>query len=177
MKMKKLVLPLLAALLIFSLSLTACTTSYSMDDLDSAKDESYEKGKKEGYEEGYNDGRETGYDVGYEDCKDELQSYYEDDLKTEGQAQYDKGWRDGYDDGWDDGYESAQPEEYDQSYTYDSYDDDYSSSYDTAAVTVYVTYTGSKYHRAGCQYLRESQIAIDLNEAIREGYTACSRCF
>lgn len=37
--------------------------------------------------------------------------------------------------------------------------------------------TGSKYHRAGCRYLRKSQIAISLSEAKNEGYTACSVCF
>ena len=43
--------------------------------------------------------------------------------------------------------------------------------------TVYITKTGSKYHRAGCRYLRKSQIAISLSEAKNEGYTACSVCF
>ena len=39
------------------------------------------------------------------------------------------------------------------------------------------TKTGSKYHRAGCRYLRKSQIDISLSEAKNEGYTACSVCF
>lgn len=43
--------------------------------------------------------------------------------------------------------------------------------------TVYRTRTGSKYHNAGCQYLRLSSIAIYLSEARRQGYTACSRCW
>ena len=42
--------------------------------------------------------------------------------------------------------------------------------------TVYITRTGSKYHRDGCQYLRNSKIEIDKKEAIENGYTACSRC-
>lgn len=42
-------------------------------------------------------------------------------------------------------------------------------------VTVYVTETGSKYHTAGCQYLRKSKIPILLNEAKRH-YTPCSKC-
>lgn len=42
-------------------------------------------------------------------------------------------------------------------------------------VTVYVTKTGAKYHRAGCQYLRQSQIAMKLSEA-KKKYTACSKC-
>lgn len=41
--------------------------------------------------------------------------------------------------------------------------------------TVYVTATGSKYHRAGCSYLKSSR-AISLSDAIAAGYTPCSRC-
>lgn len=41
--------------------------------------------------------------------------------------------------------------------------------------TVYVTNTGSKYHRDGCSYLK-SKIAIDKDSAVAQGYTACSRC-
>lgn len=43
------------------------------------------------------------------------------------------------------------------------------------ATTVYVTKTGSKYHREGCQYLRSSAIAIPLSEA-KLRYDPCSRC-
>ena len=42
--------------------------------------------------------------------------------------------------------------------------------------TVYITNTGSKYHRAGCRHLKDSQIAIDINDAIAQGYTACKSC-
>ncbi|NCB42205.1 MAG: hypothetical protein EOM59_06255 [Clostridia bacterium] len=42
--------------------------------------------------------------------------------------------------------------------------------------TVYITETGDKYHRDGCQYLRKSQIAITKSDAINSGYTPCSRC-
>lgn len=51
------------------------------------------------------------------------------------------------------------------------------SSGNTQSVTVYVTNTGAKYHKAGCQYLRLSQNAISLNDAKASGYTACSRCW
>ena len=51
----------------------------------------------------------------------------------------------------------------------------YSSS-DDQSETVYVTDTGSKYHRAGCRYLKKSQIPMSLSEAKRQGYTACSVC-
>ena len=40
---------------------------------------------------------------------------------------------------------------------------------------VYITKTGSKYHAAGCQYLRQSKIAVSLSEA-QATCTACSRC-
>ena len=40
---------------------------------------------------------------------------------------------------------------------------------------VYVTDTGSKYHRSGCSYLK-SKNAITKDKAINQGYSACSRC-
>ena len=51
----------------------------------------------------------------------------------------------------------------------------YSGS-DDQSETVYVTDTGSKYHSAGCRYLKKSQIPMSLSEAKRQGYTACSVC-
>ena len=41
---------------------------------------------------------------------------------------------------------------------------------------VYITDTGSKYHRSSCSYVRQSKIQIDESKAIRQGYTPCSRC-
>lgn len=43
------------------------------------------------------------------------------------------------------------------------------------SLTVYVTRTGSKYHRSGCRYLRKSAIPKSLDEA-RKRYAACSVC-
>ena len=51
-----------------------------------------------------------------------------------------------------------------------------SSVPDDQSDTVYVTDTGSKYHSAGCRYLKKSQIPMSLSEAKRQGYTACSVC-
>lgn len=51
------------------------------------------------------------------------------------------------------------------------------ASQETKSQTVYVTKTGEKYHRDGCQYLRKSKIAISLDDAKAQGYTACSRCW
>ena len=46
---------------------------------------------------------------------------------------------------------------------------------DEAQITVYVTKTGTKYHRAGCSYLRRSAIQTTLKSA-KARYTPCSRC-
>ena len=44
------------------------------------------------------------------------------------------------------------------------------------STTVYITNTGAKYHKDGCQYLSQSKIAISLAEACKQGYTPCSVC-
>jgi hypothetical protein len=43
-------------------------------------------------------------------------------------------------------------------------------------VTVYITATGTKYHKDGCRYLSSSKIPIFLTEACARGYTPCSVC-
>lgn len=47
----------------------------------------------------------------------------------------------------------------------------------TKSVTVYVTNTGSKYHKSWCSYLNQSKIPITLKKAKAQGYTPCSRCY
>ncbi|MFC2142697.1 hypothetical protein ACFLR7_07175, partial [Acidobacteriota bacterium] len=47
---------------------------------------------------------------------------------------------------------------------------------DPDAITVYITETGTKYHRGSCHYLSKSKIAISLAEAVKQGYTPCSVC-
>lgn len=42
--------------------------------------------------------------------------------------------------------------------------------------TVYITATGEKYHKKGCQYLSRSCYDIELQDAVDRGYTRCSRC-
>ncbi len=42
-------------------------------------------------------------------------------------------------------------------------------------ITVYITRTGQKYHRAGCSSLRRSMIPLSLNEA-KKRYLPCSVC-
>ena len=51
-----------------------------------------------------------------------------------------------------------------------------SPSTDNQSVTVYITDTGSKYHRTGCKYLKKSKHAISLKDAKAQGYGPCSIC-
>jgi len=44
------------------------------------------------------------------------------------------------------------------------------------AVTIFITKSGSKYHRAGCRYLKGGGTPISLQEAVRRGYTPCKVC-
>ena len=44
-----------------------------------------------------------------------------------------------------------------------------------ATQTVYVTRTGTKYHRGSCRYLKYSKIAIALDKA-KQNYSPCSIC-
>lgn len=41
---------------------------------------------------------------------------------------------------------------------------------------VYKTKSGTKYHRSTCRHLNKSKISISKEKAIRQGYTACSKC-
>lgn len=43
-------------------------------------------------------------------------------------------------------------------------------------ITVYITATGTKYHRDGCRYLQKSKIPIALEEAKAQGYEPCGVC-
>lgn len=49
-------------------------------------------------------------------------------------------------------------------------------SEDKKEEVVYITKSGKKYHKAGCKYLKSSQIKISKKEAIKKGYTPCSVC-
>lgn len=51
-----------------------------------------------------------------------------------------------------------------------------SSTTATVSSTVYITSTGTKYHRASCGSLSKSKISISKSDAIAKGYTACARC-
>lgn len=43
-------------------------------------------------------------------------------------------------------------------------------------IIVYITKTGSKYHREECRYLSKSSIPISLEDAKARGYEPCSVC-
>lgn len=45
------------------------------------------------------------------------------------------------------------------------------------AITVYITSTGSKYHRAGCRHLSDSKTEIELSKAQSQGYEPCGTCY
>lgn len=46
----------------------------------------------------------------------------------------------------------------------------------SGSTIVYVTDTGKKYHRSGCQYLSYSSNEVSLSKAISRGYTPCLKC-
>lgn len=50
------------------------------------------------------------------------------------------------------------------------------ASSDETGVEVHITNTGKKYHSAGCQYLRKSDIITTLDKAKAKGLGPCSKC-
>lgn len=69
---------------------------------------------------------------------------------------------------YDPSYGTVTPDEPTSDPTYDTPSTDDS-------IIVYVTDTGTKYHRAGCSYLSDSSIEITLDTAKRN-YEPCSKC-
>lgn len=45
-----------------------------------------------------------------------------------------------------------------------------------ADITVHITATGHKYHKAGCRYLRQSDYKVSLKEAKERGLDPCKVC-
>jgi len=45
-----------------------------------------------------------------------------------------------------------------------------------ADITVYITKTGTKYHRADCEWVARSKIPISLKDAKSKGYEPCGAC-
>lgn len=54
--------------------------------------------------------------------------------------------------------------------------DESETQIDTATEMVHITATGSKYHKAGCRYLKDSDIEISYEDAVAQGYEACKVC-
>lgn len=120
------------------------------------------------------DSIQTELDVAEENYERLKEQY--NDIRSQGlEDRYDDGYDAGYDEGYDDGRASISSGSTSSSGS--SSGSGSSSSVQTVTATVYITDTGSKYHRWGCQYLRESSRAILLTEARARGYTACSRCW
>jgi len=46
----------------------------------------------------------------------------------------------------------------------------------SADTIVYITKTGTMYHSANCNSLRQSKIQTTLGAAISKGFTRCTRC-
>lgn len=49
-------------------------------------------------------------------------------------------------------------------------------SHGSVGLTVYVTRSGAKYHRANCSFVRKGATAISVQEALDKGLTPCTRC-
>lgn len=116
----------------------------------------YNSSYDDGYSDGYAEGKSAGYAAG----------------KTDG-------YNSGYSKGLSEGKASAKAATSTSSSTSSSSSSGTSTPAATEpqSVTVYITNTGSKYHRSGCQYLRKSCIKTTLASAQARGYTACSKCW
>lgn len=124
----------------------------------------YDEGKKSGYDTGFNDGHTDGHTAGYDEG---LRSG-----KASGHAEgYQEGYNDGKSDGYDSGYQDGK-----NISRYSSTSASGETVTLTLSRTVYVTDTGSKYHRSGCSYLNRSKHPISLTDAQNQGYSPCSRC-
>lgn len=167
------------------------------DDLEAARLQGYDTGYTEGTQTGYTNGYETGYaegsDVGHD-------AGYAEGSAAGYDAGYSEGEDAGYTKGHDEGYATGLTEGNEQGYD-EGYEKGYADGKQTAAAaapaspsgssgekavnspaaqetstTVYITETGSKYHRSGCSYLKKSCISISLSSAKAQNYTPCSRC-
>jgi hypothetical protein len=81
-----------------------------------------------------------------------VENAYQDGY-AEGKALADDAWQDGYEAGYDYG-RVGKPNSY----------------------VVYVTPNGKRYHKKDCSYLKSTVFIMDVQDAIKAGYTACNRC-
>lgn len=118
--------------------------------------------RNSGYKDGVTVGYEQGHSVGYEEGASSGES-------TGFAKGSDAGYKRGYSAGYSAGYKGR---------------DLSSSSKSTAGLVlpnlkedvVYITATGSKYHRSNCSYLANSKYETTLSSAKSSGYEPCSRC-
>lgn len=122
-------------------------------DAEATASEQYRAGYDTGKEIGYKSGKREGYNSGY------TEGYFKGKDAADSNGSYDDGYNAGYSAGYGAGSASVS-----------------SAPTTTLSYTVYVTNTGTKYHRSWCSYLRNSKIAMDISKAKASGYTACSRC-
>lgn len=55
-------------------------------------------------------------------------------------------------------------------------DESHAPAEEEQSVTVYITKSGTKYHRAGCRYLSKSSMPVSLETLDTEKYSPCSIC-
>lgn len=116
------------------------------------------------YDKGFEAGRESGYYSGYENGQ------------TDG---YKEGYAEGKESGYNLGYQNGKTAMQDGSFELvsDTPDNRFSTrSTPEQSRIVYVTKTGTKYHKGSCYHLSSSKIEIDLASAKVRGYTPCSHC-
>ena len=107
----------------------------------------------------------------------------EEDLAAEWEAGYDQGKVDGYDIGYNAGEEYGYDTGYEKGFAAriaqaQQEEETESSTVSTGSeeILVYVTDSGSKYHRAGCGSLWNSSHERTLSQAIASGYGPCGNC-
>lgn len=122
---------------------------------------------------GYYVGSGHGYDSGYEAGYDYMESYMVGRVSAAKAGAYDEGYQAGYERGLEEATSKSNSSETNSNPQFVPITPDNGNQ----SQMVYTTNTGEKYHRNGCQYLRQSKIAISLDDAINQGYTACSRCW
>lgn len=173
----------LVALLLFSV--TSC--GYSDSEVSKIRAEAHEEGRTEGYEDGYTTGYDEGYDEGYDDGHDEGYEAGKTEERLRNAKEMDAE-RNSVQRTGSVGALAPSPspqtrltvaaamEKQASSTPAPSVKPSPTTAPTPVSVTVYITKSGEKYHRSGCQYLKKSKIEISLDDAKAKGYTACSKC-
>lgn len=121
-------------------------------------------------------------ETAYEEGQSSLRGgdLYTEELLSEREAGYNEGYDVGYADGLEEGKSQAEETKAEPSTRIEqetsSSSNQTSSTSEQQTITVYITDTGSKYHRSGCRYLWNSSNAVTLSNAKSWGYAPCSVC-